>query len=290
MDGCCAPTRDGSGDERAVPMGPAATVSSIVGWVPLGPADFVMGSDDPWAYPADGESPRPGVVGAYAVSPGAVTNAEFAAFVAATGHRTDAQEFGASFVFGGLLPDGFPDTRGVAAAPWWREVEGATWQHPEGPQSSIADRGDHPVVHVSLRDAQAYCAWAGVLLPTEAEWEFAARGGSTTTFPWGDELEPGGQHMMNVFQGTFPGGNTAADGWLGTCPVDAFPPNGFGLYNMVGNVWEWTADCMLKGGSYLCHASYCRRYRPAARMRSTPDSSTGNIGFRCVASVASAAH
>jgi formylglycine-generating enzyme required for sulfatase activity len=290
MDGCCAPVRDGSGDERAVPVGAAAAGTGTEGWVRLGPAEFVMGSDDPWAYPADGESPRPGTVGAYAISRHAVTNAEFAAFVAATGHRTDAEEFGCSFVFGGLLPDDFPDTRGVAAAPWWREVEGATWQHPEGPQSTIADRGDHPVVHVSLRDAEAYCAWAGVRLPTEAEWEYAARGGSTTTFPWGDELEPGGQHMMNVFQGTFPGGNTGADGWLGTCPVDAFPPNAYGLHNMVGNVWEWTTECLLKGGSYLCHASYCRRYRPAARMRSTPDSSTGNIGFRCVVSVGSAAH
>ena len=142
MDGCCAPTRDGSGDERAVPVGPAATVSSTVGWVPLGPAEFVMGSDDPWAYPADGESPRPGAVGGYAVSPTAVTNAEFAAFVAATAYRTDAEQFGCSFVFGGLLPDDFPDTRGVAAAPWWREVEGANWSHPEGPQSTIADRGE----------------------------------------------------------------------------------------------------------------------------------------------------
>ena len=260
-------------------------------WIELTGGTFTMGEAGSWAYPTDGEEPRPAVVAPFAIAATAVSNDEFATFVAATCHVTDAERFGWSFVFGGLLPDDFPDTRGVAAAPWWRQVYGATWQHPEGPHSTVTDRGDHPVVQVSHTDAAAYAAWVGARLPTEAEWEFAARAGSTATFPWGDELEPGGQHLMNVFQGDFPGHNTAADGWLGTCPVDAFPPNAFGLYNVTGNVWEWTSDryvdagagtdnLVLKGGSYLCHASYCRRYRPAARMANTPDSTAGNIGFR----------
>ncbi len=269
---------------------------------------FAMGSEDRWAYPEDGEGPvravevSPFSIGAYAVS-----NADFACFVEQTGYVTHAERFGWSFVFAGLLPDDFPPTQGVAQAPWWRKVEGADWAHPEGPQSSIADRVDHPVVHVSWDDAAAYCAWAQARLPTEAEWELAARGRlEQQPFPWGDELEPADEHVMNVWQGDFPARNTAADGFLGTAPVDAFPPNGYALHNMTGNVWEWTADWfhptfrqrdrrrdpagpprgtnrVQKGGSYLCHHSYCRRYRVAARQGSTPDSSTGNVGFRCAA-------
>ena len=205
-------------------------------------------------------------------------------FVDDSGWRTDAERFGWSFVFGGLLPDDFPPTRGVAGTPWWRQVMEADWRHPEGAHSDIADRLDHPVVHVSWNDAQAYCTWSGTRLPSEAEWEAAARGGiEAQPFPWGNELEPGGQHRMNVFQGDFPGGNNGADGFVGTAPVDAFPPNGYGLYNTTGNVWEWCADWLdvnyyaispvesptgpqvgssrvQRGGSYLCHASYCRRY------------------------------
>lgn len=295
MSSCCAPDPargvggSSSGSPSSAPRHSAGVSSEHL--VELGPAQFTLGDDGPWALPGDGEHPRPGEVGRYAISTTAVSNDEFAAFVDATGYRTDAERFGWSFVFGGLLPDNFPDTRGVAAAPWWRQVEGAWWRHPEGAHSGLEGRGDHPVVHVSWNDAAAYCEWSAGRLPTEAEWEWAARGGATTTFPWGDELEPEGQHRMNVFQGDFPAVNTLADGWLGTCPVDSFEPNGFGLYNVVGNVWEWTSDGfgpgthVLKGGSYLCHASYCRRYRPTARMGSTPDSSTGNIGFRLAAAV-----
>jgi formylglycine-generating enzyme len=222
-----------------------------------------------------------------------VSNADFAAFVAESGYITEAERFGSSFVFGGLLPDDFPPTQGVAGAPWWRLVERADWAHPEGPQSDVRDRQAHPVVHVSHADASAFCAWAGKRLPTEPEWEYAARGGLVgQPFPWGAELEPGGVHRMNVFQGRFPDHNAAADGWHGTCPVDAFPPNAYGLHNMTGNVWEWCAGDFgpprpchrsTRGGSYLCHASYCRRYRVSARQGLPPDSSTGNIGFRCAA-------
>jgi len=243
-----------------------------------------VGSDDP-DHPEEWPV-REVVVAAYRMASRAVTNAEFAEFVVATGHRTDAERYGSSFVFAGFLPDDFPATRGVAAAPWWREVEGASWDHPYGPHSDLSGLDDHPVVHVSRNDAEAYAAWRGARLPTEHEWEYAARGGLVgQPFPWGDELEPGGEHRMNVWQGTFPTEDTGADGWRGTCPVDAFPANGFGLHNMTGNVWEWCSDGdgVSRGGSYLCHASYCRRYRVAGRQHHAADSSAGNLGFRLVA-------
>jgi formylglycine-generating enzyme required for sulfatase activity len=267
-----------------------------------------MGDDSVWAYEGDGEGPVHEVqVRSLRVDTFAVSNARFADFVSSTGYETDAERYGWSFVFGGMLPDDFPDTRAVAAAPWWRQVHGASWHRPEGPNSSVDDRGDHPVVHVSWNDARAYCEWSGTRLPTEAEWEYAARGGLVgTAFPWGDDLEPGGQHRMNVFQGTFPAHDSGADGYVGTAPVDAFPPNGFGLHNVTGNVWEWCADWydagyyarsphtdprgpergearVMRGGSYLCHLSYCKRYRVSARSASEPDSSAGNVGFRVVA-------
>lgn len=206
--------------------------------------EFSMGSEDPLAYPEDGEGPvRTVRLDPFWISRTAVSNRDFAEFVDATGYRTEAERWGWSFVFAGLLPDDFPPTRGVATAPWWRQVEGADWRHPEGPHSTVDGREDHPVVHVSWSDAQEYCAWAGLRLPTEAEWEYAARGGlSGNPFPWGAELEPGGEHRMNVWQGVFPRHNSRADGWYGTCPVTEFPPNGFGLHNMTGNVWEWCAD------------------------------------------------
>lgn len=273
--------------------------------VPLKGGVFRMGSDPGEGYPDDGEEPAHDVeLTPFAVAPLVVTNADFAKFVKATGHVTLAESDGWSFVFGGLLPDDFPPTRGVVATPWWRQVFGADWQHPEGPESDISQRADHPVVHVTWDDARAYCVWSGSRLLTEAEWEYAARGGlERQRFPWGDELEPDGIHKMNVFQGTFPTENTLADGWAGTCPADAFPANGFGLHNMTGNVWEWCADWfarntytttarvdpsgpesgshrVMRGGSYLCHHSYCTRYRVAARSSNTPDSCSGNIGFR----------
>ncbi len=271
---------------------------------------FFMGADDREGFAADGEGPvREVTLRPFWIDATAVTNARFAAFADATGYVTDAERFGNSFVFGGLLSDDFPETRGVAAAPWWREVPGACWRAPEGPRSDIATRADHPAVHVSWNDATAYCAWAGVRLPTEAEREYAARGGlDRKRYPWGDELTPGGAHMCNIWQGAFPSRNTLDDGFLGTAPADAFPANGYGLRNVAGNAWEWCADWfspsfhadgprdnpagpalgeakVIRGGSYLCHASYCNRYRVAARSSNTPDSTTGHTGFRCARDV-----
>ncbi|TIC88172.1 formylglycine-generating enzyme family protein [Nocardioides sp. GY 10113] len=277
--------------------------------VPIPAQRFTMGTDDPRGYADDGEGPaHPVQVSAFAISPYAVTNAWFARFVDETGHVTTAERFGDSFVFAGLLPDDAPPTQAVAAAPWWRLVEGASWRAPEGPWSDLAGREEHPVVHVSWEDATAFCAWSGTRLPTEAEWEAAARGGLAGDhhYPWGDEREPGGVHRMNVFQGTFPGHDTGEDGFVGTCPVGSYPANGYGLHEVTGNVWEWCSDWfdpgwygvspttdptgpagptpagakVMRGGSYLCHDSYCWRYRVDARSSNTPDSTTGNLGFR----------
>ncbi|HEY5142185.1 MAG TPA: formylglycine-generating enzyme family protein [Solirubrobacteraceae bacterium] len=309
-DGCCAPAsgRETPADPAAVGAPPAAPVAGDLlteRLVALPGGTFAMGTDQRYGYPADGEGPAHAVVvSPFSIGRCAVTNAQFAAFVAATGHRTEAETFGWSFVFTMFLPADFPPTRAVLGAEWWRQVEGADWAHPEGPDTTVEDRPDHPVVHVSWNDAQAFCAWTGSRLATEAEWEYAARGGLVQRrFPWGDDLEPAGEHRMNVFQGRFPAGNTVADGYSGTAPVTAFEPNGHGLHQMTGNVWEWTADWfdpgwyarsprvdpqgppagaarVMRGGSYLCHASYCNRYRVDARSSNTPDSSTGNLGFR----------
>jgi sulfatase modifying factor 1 len=260
---------------------------------------FLMGTDDADGFPQDAEGPvREVVLEPFRIDRCAVTNERFTAFVAASGHVSDAERFGWSFVFAGLLPANVGETRGIVGAEWWRQIFAADWRHPEGPRSDLEGRAEHPVVHVSWNDARAFCAWAGTRLPSEAEWEFAARGGLVQKrFPWGDELEPGGEHRMNVWQGEFPDRNTRADGYLGTAPVDAFAANGFGLHNTSGNVWEWCDDDFrdrrgvllgkaIRGGSYLCHHSYCNRYRVAARTSNTADSSSGNTGFRCAADLA----
>jgi formylglycine-generating enzyme required for sulfatase activity len=306
MPSCCSPGRpEGGTPPHPEPVAAAGHPPELVE-IPAG--SFVMGTDDPRGYPADGEGPPHRVeLPAYRIGVHTVTNAEFAGFAEATGLRTTAEQLGTSFVFAGLLPPDFPPTRAVAAAPWWREVPGADWRHPEGPESSIGSRSDHPVVHVSWYDAVAYCRWAGARLPTEAEWERAARGPvDGHHFPWGDVREPAGEHRMNVFQGDFPSHDTGQDGWVGTCPVGSFPANAFGLHETTGNVWEWCADWfapdfyaasptaaptgpttgaarVLRGGSYLCHESYCWRYRVDSRSANTPDSSAGNVGFRVAA-------
>jgi formylglycine-generating enzyme len=314
MSSCCAPGRPPGGsseEERAAIVASYAVAGEhtvALATIPAG--RFEMGTDDPRGYPADGEGPPHTVeLDSYLMGVHTVTNRDFAAFVEETAYRTTAEELGTSFVFAGLLPHDFPPTRAVEAAPWWREVAGADWRHPEGPQSSLTDRDSHPVVQVSWYDAVAYCDWAGLRLPTEAEWERAARGlGDGHHFPWGDDLEPGGEHRMNVFQGDFPQRDTGEDGWVGTCPVESYPANDFGLFETTGNVWEWCSDWfspdsyrrsprespvgprkgqakVMRGGSYLCHDSYCWRYRVDSRSSNTPDSSAGNVGFRVAADV-----
>ena len=272
--------------------------------------EFLMGTDGTYGFADDGEGPAHAVaLTPFYLDETCVTNEQFNAFVNATHYKTDAERFGWSFVFVGHLT---PEQQRTAVRArvlgheWWCRVDGASWRHPEGPGTHIKQRWQHPVVHVSWNDASTYAAWAGKRLPTEAEWECAARGGLVQKrFPWGDELEPNGRHRMNVWQGTFPAHNTRADGHYGPAPVRTYKPNGYGLFQMTGNVWEWCRDWfdagyyrtsprdnpegplagerrVMRGGSYLCHASYCNRYRTDARSSNTPDSSTTNIGFRCV--------
>ncbi|MFM8598680.1 MAG: formylglycine-generating enzyme family protein [Mycobacterium sp.] len=256
-------------------------------------------------------------VGAFAIERHPVTNAQFAEFVAATGYVTVAERPLDPALYPGvaradLAPGAlvFRPTAGPVNLAdwrqWWDWAPGAHWREPFGPGSDIAGKQDHPVVQVAFSDAAAYADWAGRRLPTEAEWEYAARADSESTYGWGDEPRPGGELMANTWQGRFPYRNDGALGWAGTSPVGAFPPNAFGLLDMIGNVWEWTATrfsahhlaeprsaCCpgpdpdpgvsqtLKGGSHLCAPEYCHRYRPPARSPQSQDSSTTHIGFRC---------
>lgn len=315
-DRCCAPRR-GAGEggsskprnttEPTTSPGPAGAHDDD--FVDIAGGAFIMGTNEDYRYTDDGEGPaREITLGAFRIAKRSVSNAQFAAFIDDTGYQTETQRYEWTFVCYLFLPDDFPDTRAVEATPWWRQVYGADWAHPTGPQSDLDGLSDHPVVHVTWTDAQAYCTWAGVRLPTEAEWEMAARGGLVQQrFVWGDEFAPDGQTMCNIFEGSFPVENTAEDGYIGTSPVDAFPANGFGLHDMAGNVWEWTNDWFhtefhdggprtnpqgppsgqakaMRGGSYMCHDSYCDRYRVSARSSNTPDSSAGNLGFRVASS------
>jgi formylglycine-generating enzyme len=302
-------------------------------WIPGG--TFRMGSDK--HYPEEKPSHRVMVDGFW-IDRYPVTNERFARFIDATGHVTFAEIPPRAEDYPGAIPDmlyagslvcvpppGPVDTRDFRN--WWQFLRGAEWRHPTGPESSLEGLDQHPVVHVTFADAQAFAGWEGKTLPTEAEWEFAARGGlEGADYAWGDEFRPGDKHMANTWQGEFPWQNLATDGFVRTSPVGSFPPNGYGLYDMIGNTWEWTTDwyvpkhpheevkacCVprnprgpreedsydpcessvtiprkvLKGGSHLCAPNYCRRYRPAARFPEPVDTSTSHVGFRCIVRVA----
>ncbi|MCU4179854.1 formylglycine-generating enzyme family protein [Bosea sp. BH3] len=310
---------------------PAPAEASHTGMVWLGGGTFRMGSDR--HYPEEAPSHHV-AVGGFWIDPTPVTNRQFREFVRATGYVTIAERTPELKAYPNALPHMLRAGSLVFNPPdhpvdlrdwsqWWTYLFGANWRRPYGQGSSIRESGDHPVVHVAYADAEAYAAWAGKALPTEAEWEYAARGGlEDAEFAWGDELVPGGQHMANTWQGAFPFQNKREDGFERTSPVTAFPPNGYGLHDMIGNVWEWTADwyvpqhqadaakacCIprnprgaradqsydprqpenriprkvLKGGSHLCAPSYCKRYRPAARHPEPVDTSASHVGFRCV--------
>ncbi len=290
--------------------------NSTEGMVRLDGGSFLMGGEGPLIWEQDGEGPvREVSVPPFWIDPCTVSNQQFAEFVDATGYVTEAERFGWSFLFHLHLTkkqrEVLRQDRAVAGIEWWLSVPGTCWKQPLGPDSSIDNRLDHPAIHVSWHDANAYAKWRGCRLPTEAEWEFAARGGrEQTIWPWGNKLLDKGRHRCNIFQGNFPKKDSGADGFKGTCPVDAFEPNDFGLFNCIGNVWEWCQDWfspdyhqarpdlrdnpigppsgknrVQRGGSYLCHDSYCNRYRLSARTSNTPDSSGSNVGFRCVRDV-----
>jgi formylglycine-generating enzyme len=306
----------------AVDMPPAAPGSPPApGMLWVSGGSFLMGSDHHYSE----EAPAHRVsVGGFWIDRHTVTNAEFASFVRKTGHVTVAEQAPDPADYPGARPELLVPASTVFRAPdhrvglgdhynWWTYVPGADWRHPHGPGSSIKKRPDHPVVHVAWADIEAYAGWAGKELPTEAEWEFGA------TYAWGEELNPEGRWMANTWQGEFPTENLELDGYRGTAPVGRFPANGYGLLDMIGNVWEWTSDwyqahgelahacCTLdnprggerersvdprdgaaigrrvmKGGSHLCAPNYCRRYRPAARMAQAVDTSTSHLGFRCI--------
>lgn len=307
MAGCSGSSQPGPAPEGMV-------------WIPAG--RFMMGADD---GPADERPRHPVELDGFWIDRTEVTNAQFAAFVDATGYKTVSERVPDAKLYPGAKPELLVPGSAVFVAPmgevdlngppvWWRFVPGANWRHPEGPGSTITGREDHPVVQIAWEDAQAYARWAGKRLPTEAEWEYAARGGlDGQKYCWGNELSPGNRCMANTWQGRFPDENNALDGFLTTASVGSFPANGFGLVDMSGNVWEWCADWygadyyrvsplknpkgpldgdiavdspqsqrVRRGGSFLCAENYCRRYLPSARDKNPPDSSANHTGFRCV--------
>ncbi|MGC9991024.1 MAG: formylglycine-generating enzyme family protein [Candidatus Cybelea sp.] len=306
---------------------PKQTTPERMKWIPAG--RFLMGSEK--FYPEEAPVHEVEVAGFW-IDSYAVTNREYSRFVRKTGYVTVAERPLNPADYPGALPGAlvpgalvFRQTRGPVDlrdwSQWWEYVHGACWKHPEGPDSSLESRPDHPVVHIAYEDADAYAQWAGKRLPTEAEWEYAARGGrSGADFVWGDEMEPNGKPAANTWQGQFPWRNFVTDGYARTAPVGMFAPNDYGLYDMAGNVWEWTSDwyvarrdvqtspcCggggrapnmeqsydpaqpnfriprkVLKGGSFLCAPNYCLRFRPAARSPQMIDTGMAHLGFRCI--------
>jgi formylglycine-generating enzyme required for sulfatase activity len=319
-------------EPSTAPAGPPG-----MSWIEGG--EFTIGTDDPRSHPNERPAHRVRVDGFW-MDETPVTNAQFRTFVKATGYVTTAEQKPDWEELKKQLPPGTPKPDENLLVPgslvftppdhpvplnnlanWWSWTPGANWKHPQGPNSSIDGKDDHPVVQVSWDDAVAYAKWAGKRLPTEAEWEFAARGGlDRKRFNWGDEFKPGGKHQANTYQGQFPVKDNAEDGFAGTSPVKTFAPNSYGLYDMAGNVWNWCSDwyradwhalCaskheissnpigpeksfdpadpfapkrVIKGGSFLCHESYCESYRPSARRGTPPDTGSGHVGFRCVIS------
>jgi sulfatase modifying factor 1 len=336
----CAPAEDQraragetAGPNARAESSPEEAPSGMV-WISGG--QFTMGSEHPSAEQVERPSHKIEIDGFW-MDETEVTNAQFRAFVEATGYLTLAERPVDWEEMKRQLPPGTPKPPNEALAPgslvftppdhavplhdysqWWSWTTGANWRQPRGPGSSIEGMDDYPAVHIAYDDAEAYARWAGKRLPTEAEWEFAARAGRPyTPFAWGDELRPGGRFLANFFQGSFPHHNTAIDGFAGAAPVKSFPPNAFGLYDMIGNVWEWTSDWyrpdtyarraanqplknprgpetsfdpreplipkrVIKGGSFLCSEEFCANYRPSARMASAFDSGQEHLGFRCV--------
>jgi formylglycine-generating enzyme required for sulfatase activity len=322
--------------QTAHPSDVSAGEASTTGMVLIPAGSFMMGADNEQAR--NDELPKHQVqVNGFWMDQTEVTNAQFREFVAATGYVTTAERKPDWEEIKNQLPPGTPkppDSVLVASSlvfksplrpvslqdysQWWAWQKGADWRHPEGPQSSIKGKDNHPVVHISWDDAQAYCKWAGKRLPTEAEWEWAARGGlANNTYPWGNEPVESGKPKANTWQGRFPDQNTQKDGFYSSAPVKSFAPNGYGLYDMAGNVWEWCTDYyraeyyqqvhqqgkvknpkgpassfdpdeptvpkrVQRGGSFLCHDSYCSSYRASARMKSSPDTGMSHSGFRCV--------
>jgi sulfatase modifying factor 1 len=324
----CAKKNSGESQPSAAPEGMV--------WIPGG--EFTMGTDDVQSYDHERPAHRVHVPGFW-MSQTEVTNEQFKKFVDATGYKTVAERKPEWNELKKSLPPGTPAPPDSLLVPgslvfftpsapvtlndfsqWWAFVPGADWQHPEGPGSELAGRRSNPVVHVAYEDAEAYCKWSGARLPTEAEWEFASRGGKEQLrYGWGADVNPDGRQMANIFQGSFPVRDLREDGFATTSPVKSFPPNEYGLYDIIGNVWEWTSDYydaayfkklaanpvsenpkgpgssydpnepyaikkVSKGGSYLCASNYCTNYRPSARQASAVDSGSSNIGFRVVKS------
>lgn len=301
---CCTPPRDGSLEHSNFSVGRGSDRSGFE-TVEIPGGTGITGTGTP-QISGDGEGPlRKVKIKPFRMATTTVTNDAFRTFVDATGYVTEAERFGWSFVFWSQVPENVGPTQAVSEVEWWRRVDGACWFAPNGPTTEEACLPDHPVVHTSWNDAQAYASWVGGRLPTEVEWEHAARAGQgDVKFPWGD-AEPNDTDYTpcNIWQGHFPKTNTARDGFVTTAPAQSYEPNAWGLYNFSGNVWEWTSDPfrvrslkkaakerlssmkgykLSKGGSFLCHRSYCYRYRIAARSGSSPDSSTTHHGFRVV--------